>query len=60
MFGSTCLKKIVSADKDNILSLSQVENPSFPKKKKKNKQNKTKEESTMRDDDFNYTNIVTS
>ena len=54
-----CLKKIVSADKDNILSLSQVENPSFPKKKK-NKQNKTKEESTMRDDDFNYTNIVTS
>ena len=49
-----CLKKIVSADKDNILSLLQVENPSFQK------QNKTKEESTMRDDDFNYTNIVTS
>ena len=42
MFGSMCLKKIVSADKDNILSLSQVENPSFQK------QNKTKQKKSPR------------
>ena len=58
MFGSTCLKKIVSADKDNIDPFVIASGESFFSKKI-TKQNKTREY-TMRDDDFNYTNIVTS